>query len=193
MTDVPAPRIPTQFTEPVVMPVWDRREFQDPQDGHPVTQEEFRHLDGSPSQIPRLVDDGPPQPGPHRCPQTTSGVCAVRPGQEPLTDTPCKDTCGWYPGAEQHDRAPDDAPERDEEAAAAVPAAAPPPPDHAPPVPILAGTFAIYDDGGGGFAGVVQLADGTVIKRHVGAATVRMAEKLMGGNSPLAGLLGGLL
>lgn len=160
MTDapVPAPRtpIPTQFL--------------DPGDAQEVVP-----------QHDRLIDDGPAQPGPHRCPQTTSGVCAVRP-EEPLTiDTPCKPSCGWTPGT-------DPAPERDAEAVTATPAAAAPP---SGPEPMAAGTYAIYDDGSGGVVLVLGTREGEVHQKHVPAMAIKMAEKLMGGASPLAGLLGG--
>lgn len=42
------------------------------------------------------------------------------------------------------------------------------------PAPILAGTFAIYEDGGGGFVLVTDVA-GDVTRKHVPAAVVKLA------------------
>lgn len=97
----------------------------------------------------------------------------------------------------------DDAPERDAEAVAATPTAsaphaeAPPLEDQAPPpqqpeapVPLAAGTYAIYDDGHGGYVMVAATSDGAVHHKHIPAAMVKMATMAMGGNSPLAGLFG---
>lgn len=158
MTDapVPAPRIPIPT------------QFLDPGDAEEAI-----------SQHDRLVDDGPAQPGPHRCPQTTSGVCAVRP-EGSLTDTPCKRSCGWTPVT-------DTAPERDAEAVEATPAAAAPP---SGPQPIAAGTYAVYDDQQGGYYLVLGTSDGQVHRKHLPGQLVKMAEKL-GGASPLAALFGG--
>lgn len=127
------------------------------------------------------IDDGPPQPGPYRCPQTTSGICAVRPG-ETSTAQPCKETCGCYPGA-------DTAPERDAEAVAATPAA--PAPNPEAPQPLHAGTYAVYSDNKGGYVLVIGTREGETHHRHLPAAMVKVAEKMAGGNNPLAALFGG--
>ncbi|MFJ8719758.1 hypothetical protein ACIRD9_42605 [Streptomyces violaceus] len=92
----------------------------------------------------------------------------------------------------QHDR-PDDAPERDAEAVDATPAAATPPPDASTPdgpVPIAAGTYAVYDDQDGGFVLVLGTREGQTHHKHVPARVVKMAEMAMGGNSPLAAMFG---
>lgn len=62
--------------------------------------------------------------------------------------------------------------------------------DDANPLPTLAGTFAIYDDGHGGFVLVTDVG-GDVTRKHIPAAIVKMAtgggvlggqlRKLMGG------------
>lgn len=152
MTD--KPHIPAQFIAP--------NPYQDWHDPEPATQHErpachrdcdpsqgyhypdcaqFRHLDGSPSQIPKLID----------------------------------------------------APERDAEAVAATPAAAAPnpeAPDTDGPVPIAAGTYALYDDRAGGYVLVIGTREGETHHKHIPARVVKMAEMAMGGNSPLAAMFG---
>jgi len=94
--------------------------------------------------------------------------------------------------AVQHDR-PDDAPERDAEAVAATPAAATPnpeAPDTDGPVPMAAGTYAVYDDTAGGFVLVIGTREGETHHKHIPARVVKMAEMAMGGNSPLAAMFG---
>ncbi len=56
------------------------------------------------------------------------------------------------------------------------------------PRPVFAGTFAIYQDGRGGFMLVVQHEDGTIDQKHIPAGMVKLAqsgfmEKMMGGGS----------
>ena len=87
------------------------------------------------------------------------------------------------PPAEQHDYAP----ERDAEHEQAVPAA-PPVPEQAPPEPMMAGTYAIYDDGAGGVWLVIGPREGGVIRKQIPAGMLKMAERFGGG---FAGLLGG--
>lgn len=89
----------------------------------------------------------------------------------------------------QHDR-PDEAPERDVEAEQAVPAAAPPPPAQAPPVPLFAGTYAVYDDGSGGVVLVLGQSTGETVHKHIPAGLIRMAERFGGGG--IGGLFGGM-
>ncbi len=84
-----------------------------------------------------------------------------------------------------------DAPERDEEAVDATPTTAPPRPDAPPRIPIAAGTYAIYDDGGGGLVMVAKTSDGETHHKHVNARMIKMAQTLMGGANPLAALFGG--
>lgn len=158
---------PPQFLEPTVDTPAHLRHPDDP---------EFRHLDGSPSQIPRLVDTGPREPGLYPCPDTTSGVC--------LPNTVC-DTCQAWGR-----QAADVAPERDEEAVAAVPTAAPPRPEAPPHEPMAAGTYAVYDDGQGGVVLVIGTREGETIHRQIPAGLIKAGEMMMGGHSPLAALLG---
>lgn len=77
--------------------------------------------------------------------------------------------------------------EHDQEEAAAVP----PMPAQAPPVPLYAGTYAIYDDGAGGVMLVVGQSTGEVVRKHIPAAMMKMAERFGGAGSGLAGLFGG--
>ena len=48
------------------------------------------------------------------------------------------------------------------------------------PVPLFAGTYAIYDDGAGGIALVFTDQDGTTHRKRVPAAMLRMGSSLMG-------------
>ena len=89
--------------------------------------------------------------------------------------------------AEQMDAQHDYAPERDVEHDQAVPAA-PPVPEQAPPEPMMAGTYAIYDDGAGGVWLVIGPREGGVIRKQIPAGMLKMAERFGGG---FAGLLGG--
>lgn len=88
--------------------------------------------------------------------------------------------------AEQHEYAP----ERDAEHDQAVPAA-PPMPEQAPPVPMFAGTYAVYDDEQGGVWLVIGQSTGEVARKHIPAGMIKMAEKFGGAGSGLAGLFGG--
>lgn len=45
----------------------------------------------------------------------------------------------------------------------------------APPAPMLAGTFAVYEDGQGGFVLVTQTEQHGVDRRHIPAGLVKMA------------------
>lgn len=93
--------------------------------------------------------------------------------------------------ADDLDRAQHDyAPERDAEHDQAVPAA-PPMPAGPPPVPLYAGTYAIYDDDAGGVMLVVGQSTGEVVRKHIPAAMMKMAERFGGAGSGLAGLFGG--
>jgi CubicO group peptidase (beta-lactamase class C family) len=90
---------------------------------------------------------------------------------------------------------PDDAPERDAEAVAATPAAAAPDSgaDETPqqrPDPLFAGTYAIYDDGHGGYVLVAKTREGQEHRKHLPAGMVKMAQKLSSAG-PLASLFGG--
>ena len=66
-----------------------------------------------------------------------------------------------------------------------APAAIPPMPAGAPPVPIVTGTFAIYEDGCGGLVAVVERPGCPVERKHVPAQLIKMARRFGGG------LLGG--
>lgn len=77
-----------------------------------------------------------------------------------------------------------DSPEQVTTAAEQPPADAPP-----APVPLFAGTYAIYDDGAGGVMLVLQ-QDGDVIRKHIPAKLIKMAEMATGGAGGLAGLFG---
>jgi hypothetical protein len=63
--------------------------------------------------------------------------------------------------------------------------------DQAPaePLPLLAGTFAVYEDGRGGYVLVIDTPATGVERRHIPGKMVRVAAKFLGGN-PL-GRLGG--
>ena len=87
---------------------------------------------------------------------------------------------------DQHDFAAA-APERDEEAAADTPAAAAPP---SGPEPLAAGTYAVYDDGKGGYVLVLGTREGETHHKHLPSHIVKMAMKMSGGNNPLTALLG---
>lgn len=90
----------------------------------------------------------------------------------------------------QHDRP--DVSESDAEAVAEAPAAAAPPPE-APadgPVPMAAGTYALYDDQAGGYVLVIGTREGETHHKHIPSKVVKMAEMAMGGNSPLAAMFG---
>lgn len=109
--------------------------------------------------------------------------------ERPAGSPPPVDMPTW---PEQHDQVPDDAPERDAEAAAATPAAAAPDPD-APakgPVPMAAGTYAVYDDQNGGYVLVIGTREGETHHKHIPARIVKMAEMAMGGNSPFGAMFG---
>ena len=83
------------------------------------------------------------------------------------------------------------APDADDEAQAAIPAAGPPPDAPPAPVPLFAGTYAIYDDGHGGIVMVLQPKEGDVLTKHIPAAMIKMAEKFGGmGGAGIAGLFG---
>lgn len=112
---------------------------------------------------------------------------------DPETVQPASDTnqSGFASTPDRHDF---DAPERDAEAAAATPAAATPHPeaseDADAPQPLAAGTYALYDDQSGGYVLVIGTREGDTHHKHIPARIVKMAETVMGGNSPLAGLFG---
>lgn len=58
------------------------------------------------------------------------------------------------------------------------------------PAPVAAGTFAIYEDGHGGYVLVADMpAHGGITRRHIPAAIVKMAT----GSGILARRLGGLI
>ncbi len=104
---------------------------------------------------------------------------------------PDAETAAAFP---RHDRAADQAPERDAEAVRATPAAAAPDSgaDETPqqrPDPLFAGTYAIYDDGHGGYVLVAKTREGQEHRKHLPAGMVKMAQKLSAG--PLASLFGG--
>lgn len=105
-----------------------------------------------------------------------------RPPQDDPQDVP------QAPVPDQHDRTPDEAPERDQEAVAATPAAAAPSPG---PDPLAAGTYAVYEDGHGGVMLVIGTREGEIHKKHLSAKIIKMGEMMMGGNSPLSAFLGG--
>lgn len=144
----------------------------EPWERHP-DDPEFRHRDGSPSQIPKpphLLDDAP-----ERC----TGAC---PPQQVC------DVCQYPEGVP-------DASERDAEAVDDVPAAPAPRPDVVNaegPAPMAAGTYAVYDDQAGGYVLVVATREGQTHHKHIPARVVKMAEMAMGGNSPLAAMFGGI-
>lgn len=56
------------------------------------------------------------------------------------------------------------------------------------PAPLIAGTFALYDDGQAGFVLVTETTDHGLNRRHIPAGMVKLATKLAQGG----GLLGGL-
>lgn len=64
---------------------------------------------------------------------------------------------------------------------------APPAPDDGP-APLIAGTFALYDDAQGGFVLVTQTTEHGLNRRHIPSGMVKLASKLAQGG----GLLGGL-
>lgn len=107
---------------------------------------------------------------------------------EPATDVPMPPAlvaaiqAAEEAGEERHDFAappPDPLPEP----------ASPPPPTAAPLAPIAAGTYAVYEDGAGGFMFVIAPREGGTFKHHVPAAMVKMAARF--GGLDITKLLGG--
>lgn len=143
----------------------------------PLTPQFVEPRPAPPAAPPDVVDPYPHHPP---CADVHCDLCNARDNLVPLDASP------------QHDR-PDDAPERDEEAVAATPAppAAPPRPDAPPPAPLFAGTYAVYDDGAEGLFLVVATREGEEHRKHLPARMIKMAEMMMGGNSPLAAMFGG--
>lgn len=98
------------------------------------------------------------------------------------------ETCCKCPVSRIVDLGHTDAPERDAEAVAATPTAPAPPPEA--PDPMAAGTYAVYEDGQGGYVLVLGTREGETHRKHVSGYMVKMAEK-MAGNNPLSMLFGG--
>jgi hypothetical protein len=70
---------------------------------------------------------------------------------------------------------------------------APPMPERPPvppPVPMFAGTYAVYDDGSGGVVLVIGQSTGEIVRRQIPAGMIKMAERFGGAGSGLAGLFG---
>jgi hypothetical protein len=63
-----------------------------------------------------------------------------------------------------------------------------PPPPAASPVPMIEGTFAIYNDGAGGIMIVTDVSGQGVERRHFPAKIVKMAKKFAGGMIPGLGI-----
>lgn len=64
--------------------------------------------------------------------------------------------------------------------------------DETGPRPLIAGTFAFYEDGSGGIVAVAETPETGVVRRHIPRAMVKMATRLMsGGDSEAGTLLGG--
>jgi hypothetical protein len=49
------------------------------------------------------------------------------------------------------------------------------------PVPAIAGTFAIYEDGHGGYVLVTETEQHGIIRKHIPGALLKLANKLSGG------------
>jgi len=69
---------------------------------------------------------------------------------------------------------------------------APPPPAAAPPTPLVAGTYALYEDGVGGVFLVLGQSTGETLRHHIPAGMIKMAERFGpgGGLGKLFGLGG---
>lgn len=59
------------------------------------------------------------------------------------------------------------------------------------PVPVAAGSFAIYDDGRGGFVLVTQTEQQGIHRSHISARMVKMAAAISGGRDGLMAKLKG--
>lgn len=103
----------------------------------------------------------------------------------PINAQPERHDFAANPYVDWHDAAP----EHDQEHEAAVPAAPPPPPPDAPPQPLFAGTYAVYDDGAKGVVLVLAQKGGETVHKHIPAGLLKMAERFGGGG--LSGLFGG--